>query len=358
MSNPGKSVSDRRQRRSKVSPRRHQEAGAVAGGSYDSSEFPVLLRMPDVSSAETTTGSATVADSPKGPSVEAERVSPSPVQMAESSSSPTNQVGVAGTVSTVASETTAKTNPDSVPLRERSTPRRTTETPRAAGSQTPAEAAARFWSLIPPQVAAGGMLLAVIGLCFIMLGSPGSKQPSTDTPTSNLGPQFGSSDGPVTGVAATGSESPVGDTHDSGFPSANPAAIGTPVPAPPPRIASQPKAPAFDVTPVEEPEATISSQPESQGTATWPTADSAITEPEEDPSPVTGWPEAEVLPVPAGPSINAPIESAQRAELPPLRTSQRTTPATAAPGPSAGTGSGSQLTGTIEIPPPTKLYRQ
>src|SRR5690242_5747588 len=132
MNNSGKTSSTEKRHRSRVAPRPHLDPSEQPA-TYDSNEFPVLLRMPDVSRPSTKPELPARKDSIQSPP-----------------SAPTTSDASAGASNTTKSRHKRRENG--------SEPAKTTSKPERHWT---AGAAGRFWSTIPPQLAAGGMLLAV-----------------------------------------------------------------------------------------------------------------------------------------------------------------------------------------------------
>jgi hypothetical protein len=322
MSTSGKSPpSDKRHRPTRVSPRRHvDQSDQPAAGTYDGTEFPVLLRMPDISR-------------PMTPAIER-------VHGAEGETGQTVVHEPAGGESGSTTERRSRHHHSSTGS-EGSKWKRTTDK-RSTGN-----AAARFWSTIPPQVAAGGMLLAVISICFVLLrdSNPPTSAPLTAPEWTAETPA--PSDQRLANVReAAAAPVPTLDSSPTAPTEAKSSSES---------VAIQPVTPKFSVPVPVQPEGGLASQAPVTG---WPGGGLGSTE--EDTQPVNGWPDLqEDSPSNDAASSPGPIESTARPTLPTLRTSQRTSRTSPTmPEANSDMSDSPRLDGTIEIPSPTKIYRQ
>ena len=312
MNTSGKSSSaEKRHRSARVAPRPHLDPSDQPA-TYDSNEFPVLLRMPDVSRPTA---------KPDLPAA-ARQESIQPPPPASSSS--------------VASGATANSSKSRHKRRENGS-EPATPTPKHERRWT-AAAAGRFWSTIPPQLAAGGMLLAVIALCFVLLRNSDPK-PAPANPSDWAGSASDSNEQNLADVST--------EHQEKGSPPAMSPTISNSAPQQVNSIANKPQ-------PAEFNEPQKNSQDSVGG---WPTsADlgaSAATAVDDDVSPIQGWPGA-----PGAQEASQLFESgttiSAQHTMPTVRTSQRM-PSYAESNSSTDTP---YLNGTVEIPPPTKIRRQ
>ena len=307
MINPGKTPSDTRKRPSRVAPRRHVNIAEPAEvTTYDSSEYPVLLRMPDVSRA---------------------------IHGGELPEQAESQ--------------------DSVSEHDTSGTRRNRHNWMAGGSgkanssrkrdlRSTASAAARFWSAIPPQVASGGMLLAVIALCFVLLRDSNTATPPVDTRHEWSGGDLQAKTPPVgnTNVADV-PLSPVPHTASPKTTELHPDRES---------VATKPASPIFqEPTPAKRPPSAVN---DDQGA--WPTLPP---DGGSDTSPVDGWP-ADVGTVPEddGTMLNPPLESARRLGSS-TRTALREKRLQLAPSMPQSQSANARLDGTVQpYPSTTQTY--
>lgn len=309
---PNSSNGDKTRRASRTAPRRHVDPqDKTVAPTYDSGEFPVLLRMSDLKQ-ELETG---LHDSPEAPVTDS-----LPVE-SESPEVPTRR------------QTRSK---HQHPLSEK----------RA----TTANASSRFWGTLAPKLAIGGMLLSVTALCVVVLqGPPQSKLEDADQSQWAVDPVSASTSHDEPTPAKS-----VGEQHHS--------------------VAAKPEvsratAPVLN-NPVSRDIGPIGSQPSSavsdMGTG-WPgeagkTADSSNSAQVSSPSfQAQGWPDdveaGDVLaPTESQLQLNAAMKSAQRQFPTRSQTSARKSRPVAPNQPDSPAGA--RLNGTVELPNPRADYQR
>lgn len=327
MTTTGKTSSaDYRNRPARVAPRRHTELSEqVSPGTYDSNEFPVLLRMPDVSHP------------------------PNPIAARDTDAVPARGDSRVSTTSSGNSRELSKSTGRTSQHDRAERPAEATPSIESSERRLTSSATIRFWSTVPPQAAAGGMLLAVIALCFVLLRDSNSSKPASDEMTewSSGTPQATQDQSPDTPPAAQSTASPT-FTADG---QANRESV-----------AAKPAAPRLAPVPLGEP---TPAQPVSVQSATaWPTSANTTSWPvpavETDVTPVQSWPNGQAATAEGADTLlNAPAGSSEVPIPSSLRTSQRTArPTETTTTPSLDAADSSPLDGTIEIPPPTKINPQ
>lgn len=345
MSTIGKSpAGDKKSRSSRVAPRRHVDPQDQAGA-YDSAEFPVLLRMPDVTRKQ-----HSVVMPVETPPTAATAPPSSPLPETELPESSTASSG----------ETTTQARPS----RQRRSSSGNSERTRFPGqdSRLAATTAKRFWSSLPPQAAVGGMLLAIIALCFVLLRESQSPNAPADSMTEWSG-------GPPQVDAGMPADSP----RVSGGPAAEAipqVAVPTPAPSRRETVAQVPAPPPLSRGNSGEPTPALPTR--SEPTPAWPpmsgaAAPAPVGPAAEDTAPVQGWPDQAptpaASPAPAddsGTALNAPEGAVELPPTPTVRTSLRPSRPTSSPIPSAAQ-EWPQLPrseGTLDIPPPTRFIPQ
>lgn len=331
MSTSGQSPqADNRNHTSRVAPRRHRETTSQpvasqpaviqpaviqpAAYSYDSTDFPVLLRMPDVSppARRMETGPTTVKGNERFRDSDREESAP------------------------VASESNAHLNRFTWNEAAEKKVSTTARDRRTTGS-----ASARFWSTIPPQVASGGMLLAVIAMCLVLMRGDQTPQPPV-TPHSEW------SDG--------GTQKTKDDVADIPV---------TPVPLAPSAKTSEwhPERSSVAAKPlIEIPEPTPARRPQAENPEAPAEAWPELPTTQDDVAPSTqGWPEEPQQPSDdqGGTMLNSPLGSAQRQSMTGVRMAGREVRQAAPPSSSMPRMSeAAYLNGTVQIPPATQIYRK
>jgi hypothetical protein len=290
-----------RERATKVAPRRHLEPTVpLPGGGYDSSEFPVLLRMPDVSLPPRRNDADERLDWKHD-----ERTAG---QVTTTQPSPPSRIS---------RHSRSSSGSDQVP------------SDQADETRTTGSASVRFWSTIPPQVAAGGMLLAVIGLCVVLLR--GSDPP---LPATSPGKEW--SGGSLPADAHELSETPLQPSRGA------------------PSLAPQDWQPghssvAAKPVPPQLPAAVPPTRPSPEPASRWPDTPTRKSESDGDENPVQGWP-AELQEESQGVMLNSPISQ--------NRSTVSSVPSLGGESSDPGSTDSPRLTGTIVIPPPAKILRK
>jgi hypothetical protein len=279
-------------------------AETVEVSPYDSSEYPVLLRMPDVSR----------------PIHDGELP-----EQAESQESEQDTSGIRRNRHNWMASGSGKANSS-----------------RNRDKRSTASAAARFWSAIPPQVASGGMLLAVIALCFVLL-----RDSNTATPPVHTGHEW--SGGDLQAKIPPDGNTNVADVPLSPVPhTASPKT--TELHPDRESVATKPASPIFqEPTPAKRPPAAVNDEP-----GAWPTMPP---DGGSDTSPVNGWPAGVgTAPEDDGTILNPPLESARRLGSP-TRTALRERRPQAAPSMPQSQSANARLDGTVQpYPSTTQTY--
>lgn len=325
---PTAASGDKRPRAGRVVPRRHVEPVETAEATpYDSGEFPVLLRLPDIVLAEV----HAVGEPPTGEQ-------PEP----EGSGSPRGSAAVA-----------------------RQRQRRGIETlaPGVGVTWRLTGAAARqFWSTMAPKVAVGGMLLAVAALCFVLVRGPSTSEPGPADPSQWANdPPLQSTDLPTTQAATdvhSSVEVPAANnwpTKSASVASKPTTVVGTPASAPAasPGWSSPPVGPASST----EPSSSMSEGWSAGGAmSTQPMSGSTPVAPRRnDSAPVQGWPdETSTNSNPASQDSELEFNRAARLQASPDRPAAQTALRESLP---AANPSGARLNGTVVIPNSGMDYR-
>jgi hypothetical protein len=318
------SQGDKTRRSSRTAPRRHADPNErPLSATYDSNEFPVLLRMPDLEEQSTERDPAAAKTELRLD------LQPPPIQ------SPSPSGG----------------------RRQRTKHREPT------GKQsTTAGASKLFWGTLAPKLAVGGMLLSVTALCVVVLQGPGPDKPTDTTETKwavDEAPAQAANDSTSTAAA-----------FDQPLPS-EPAVAGPETPRhavaskPPEPIRST--APTFSGTPAARgPDVgPIGALPADAGgmSAQWPVSNSRSFErpsqQSQSPTPAApyqaqGWPDdveasASSQPTDAQLELNAASRSARRQNSPWMNPSSNRSTPVAAPAVTEP-AEGARLNGTVEIP--------
>jgi hypothetical protein len=324
-SSPG----DKARRPVRTAPRRHTDPNErPVSATYDSNEFPVLLRMPDLH---------------EGPSESAEAVSQVEQNAPRVELPPT------------------PTQPLAPPTGGRRSRSKSKEQISEKQSTT-AIASRLFWGTLAPKLAVGGMLLSVTALCVVVLQSPSQDKPADSTET-----KWAVDDESTR--AASENSSTVSTTRESA-----PFAPATTEPSTAQRhsVATRPEpiqatAPKFDMTspdvsPVGPTPALMNDQPSTWPGSSIPSPSPTVTPSESSqPFQAQGWPddvEADTSTTTAAETqlqLNAArrqlptrVSSSSRGFVPP------SVPTAQEP---AGGSAGARLNGTVEIPNPRAKFR-
>lgn len=316
----------------RTAPRRHAEAEEnVLAAQYDSEEFPVLIRMPDLSSGEeaaVTSGVAQQAQNVEEPAISEDAAS------------------------------TSKRH-----RRHRRPPKEEALVQEKAF--TSATASARFWGRLAPKAAVGGILLLVTVLCVVVIQKPGQYEPKPEVPSG----WAGQSKPPVQATNES-----IHESNPTPFPlvtpSDTPSKDSSLAVKPEPRSAV---APPWDNSahenhePVTKPLEKNPGSDQEFGNA-WP-ADTVPEDAAADPTPVTDkpyradrWPDdydlsGENSGSEAELELNPAAKSAQRAVRPRMPFAARDSSPLPTPN-SQGNSTGARLLGTVEIPNPRTDFRR
>jgi hypothetical protein len=321
--------SDKSRRGARTAPRRHVDPAEKQATTYDSSEFPVLLRMPDISFLANQVLTAAANDS----DADVEHHHGGAIEEVEGDLAPQQHI-------------------------RRYHRHGRGETSGSDRTTITAGAADRFWATLAPKIAVGGMLLAVTALCVVMLQGP-RQSDLDDSGTSRWAEQ---SDFPSMGEKVIPPES--SHTFPVAVPTpANSSSQGN-------SIAVKPELPRMlggnrgDVTVGQVdlqssvPQPTTTSQ--DRATPTWsnevtPQAPSARAPSLDQPYQAQGWPDdMDSTPEPPADSelqLNAAAKAALRTRVVP---GNESIPSTTPPGQG---GAGTRLNGTVELPNPRVDYR-